>query len=83
MCPLMLSALANSLGQVTLKPGKDYEVVTISFDRNDTPAVAKEKKPNYLKAGGIPFPSGSWRFLTGTQDNIDRLTRAVGFNYRK
>jgi protein SCO1/2 len=83
MCPLMLEALAASLGQIRLEPGKDYKVVTISFDKNDTPAVAKEKKANYLKAGGITFPSESWRFLTGTQDNIDRLTRAVGFNYRK
>jgi protein SCO1/2 len=83
MCPLMLEALATSLGQVRLEPGKDYEVVTISFDKNDTPAVAKEKKTNYLKAAGITFPSESWRFLTGTQDNIDKLTRAVGFSYRK
>ena len=83
MCPLMLSALATSLGQVRLEPGKDYKVVTISFDKNDTPAVAKEKQANYLKAGGITFPSESWRFLTGTQDNIDGLTRAVGFHYRK
>jgi protein SCO1/2 len=83
MCPLMLTALADSLTQVELEPGKDYKVVTISFDKNDTPAVAKEKKANYIRAGGITFPAYSWRFLTGTQDNIDRLTRALGFSYRK
>jgi protein SCO1/2 len=83
MCPLMLSALAASLGQVALVPGKDYKVLTISFDKNDTPAVSKGKKANYLKAAGVTFPSDSWRFLTGTQDNIDKLTRAVGFSYRK
>jgi protein SCO1/2 len=83
MCPLMLEALAISLGQVTLEPGKDYKVVTISFDKNDTPAIAKEKKADYLKASGITFPSDSWRFLTGTQDNIKRLNGAVGFSYRK
>jgi protein SCO1/2 len=83
MCPLMLTALADSLGQVKLQPGKDYKVVTISFDKNDTPAVAKEKKVNYIKSAGISFPADSWRFLTGTQDNIDGLTKALGFSYRK
>jgi protein SCO1 len=83
MCPMMLSALAASLGQLSLDPGNDYNVVTISFDKNDTPDVAKERKANYIKSGGITFPSGSWRFLTGTQDNIDGLTRSVGFHYQK
>ena len=49
-------ALATTLGGVKLEPGRDYGVVTISFDKDDTPAIAKEKKVNYIKAAGASIP---------------------------
>jgi protein SCO1/2 len=83
ICPQMLQALASALGEIKLEPGRDYKVVTISFDKDDTPAAAKEKKGNYIKASGITFPADAWKFLTGREENIERLTKAVGFSYRK
>lgn len=82
-CPLMLGALASVLGEIKLEPGKDYNVVTISIDRNDTPAIAKRKKSDYIKASGIAFPVAAWRFLTGGEDSIITLTNAVGFSYSR
>jgi len=81
-CPLLLGNLAETLGKADINPD-DYRVITISFDDRDTPAIASEKKLNYLKATGRPFPWTTWRFLTGDKKNIAELTRAVGFTFRE
>jgi len=83
VCPQMLGALASALGGGKLDPGKDYGVVTVSFDKDDTPAMAKEKKVNYIKATGTLFPADAWRFLTGGEESIVLITKAVGFSFRK
>ena len=81
-CPLLLGNLAETLGKADINPD-DYRVITISFDDRDTPAIASEKKRNYLKATGRPFPETNWRFLTGDKQNIAEFTRAVGFRFRE
>ena len=81
-CPLLLGNLAQVLSSVSMDPAA-YRVITVSFDDRDTPALASEKKRNFIKAIGKPFPASSWRFLTGDEDNIKRLTGALGFSFRK
>ncbi len=83
ICPQMLGGLATTLGSIKLTPGKDYNVVTISFDEDDTPAIAKSQKVNYIKATGLSFPEEAWKFLTGNRENIGRITEAVGFSFRR
>lgn len=82
-CPLMLGALASATRELRLEPGRDYKIVTISIDKNDTPAIAKDKKVDYITASGAGFPADAWRFLTGGEENISRLAKAVGFGYRQ
>lgn len=82
-CPMLLGALAGVLGRVDLKPLKDYSVLTISFDEEDTPNIARDKKKNYLQAINTPFPEAAWRFFTGDRENIKKFTDAVGFTFRK
>jgi len=82
-CPLLLGALAEVLGRLELKPLKDYSVLTISFDEEDTPDIARDKKKNYLQAINTPFPESAWRFFTGDRENIKKFTDAVGFNFRR
>lgn len=83
-CPLLLAGLADALGKVELvKPGRDFRVVTVSFDEKDTPKVARDKKSNYLAAAGRPFPSEAWTFLTGDSMNIRKFTDAIGFTIQK
>ena len=83
ICPQMLGAVASTLGSVRLEPGRDYRVITISFDEEDNPVLAKRSKGNYLKAIGRPFPPDSWLFLTGNRENITRITDSVGFSFRR
>jgi len=66
---------------VTLNPGKDFEVVAVSFDPADTPEIAAAKKKSYLRV--IPPDSANgWHFLTGDEANIKALTDAIGFHYK-
>ncbi len=83
-CPMLLTGLAQTLGKMDMvKPGKDYRVVALSFDDRETPAVAREKKPNYIRAVGKPFPDGAWTFLTGDASSIKSFTDSVGFKFQR
>jgi protein SCO1/2 len=83
MCPQFLTGLAMSLGKLELVPDRDYKVVTVSFDNNDSPEIARSIKMNYIKAINKPFPEDAWRFLTGTADNARRLCEALGIGVMK
>jgi protein SCO1/2 len=61
--------------------GKDYDVLTVSFDPRDTPQAAAEKKQEWLRALDKGNDRQSWHFLTGNQNAIQALTQAVGFRY--
>jgi protein SCO1/2 len=83
LCNEVLNGLTGSLKGMSLSAGKDFDVVAVSFDarENDKPGLAKNKKENYVARYGRENASNGWHFLTGTQDSIDRITKAVGFNY--
>jgi protein SCO1/2 len=83
-CPMLLNGLAEVLGKLELvRPGKDFKVTTLSFDDKDTPAIALDKKRNYLKAIGKPFPAEEWTFLTGDASAIKKFTDAIGFKFQR
>jgi protein SCO1/2 len=81
LCTTVLNALASSLNVMSLEPGKDFEVVTISFDPRETPALAAAKKEAYLQRYKHPGAAAGWHFLTGSQSSIDRATKAAGFRF--
>ncbi len=83
ICPLMLGGLSQALPRLAFEAGKDYRVVTVSFDETDTPNIARDTRKNYIKAAGTAFPETGWKFMTGKPQDIHRLTEAVGFTYRK
>jgi protein SCO1 len=83
ICPLVLSGLAQAVPRLAFTPGKDYRLITVSFDETDTPKIAREIKKNYIKAAGSPSGEEGWQFLVGDRDAIGQLTKAVGFTFRK
>ena len=82
ICTPLLNGLTDLLGQIPLESGRDFQVITVSFDPKDTPEIAREKRTNYLAQMTRPFPPASWRFLTGEAEATRELADSVGFNYR-
>jgi len=82
LCTQILNGLESSLKVVSFDPGKDFEVVAVSFDPKDTWQLAASKKQMYLKRYGRANVANGWHFLTGDDANIKALTDAVGFHYK-
>ena len=82
-CNLIQGNLAATLNQTTMQAGEDYQVLSVSFDDEEGPAQARQAKANYLPIFERPFPENQWRFLTGSQDSIQRLTAALGYRFQK
>ena len=82
LCTLILNGVESSLKAVSLDPGRDFEVVAVSFDPRDTPEIAMRKKANYLQRYRRPDTANGWHFLTGSESSIKALTEAVGYQYK-
>ena len=82
LCTQILNGMIGSLKAVSLEPGKDFEVVSVSFDPKDTPELAAAKKQTYLRRFARTGSANGFHFLTGDEANIKALTDAVGFHYR-
>ena len=82
LCPELLQGLTSSLRLLKFDIGKDYEVLTVSFDPRDGPPAAAREKAEYLSKLNKPGAQQGWHFLTGNQDSITALTQAVGFRYK-
>lgn len=81
LCMQVLSALTSTIGVLSLDVGRDFEIVTVSFDPHEKPADAVEKKAIVLDRYKRPTARTGWHFLTGDQASISRLTKAAGFRY--
>ena len=81
LCTLAINGLSSALNVLSLNPGADFEIVTVSFDPRDTPATAAAKKAIYLERYKRANAAVAWHFLTGDQQAIERLTKAAGFRY--
>ncbi len=82
LCTEVLNGLTSTLSVLKFDVGKEFNVVTVSFDPRETPALAAAKRRVYLNRYGRPGADQGWHFLTGDQASIDALTKAVGFNYQ-
>jgi len=84
ICTPLLNEVADILGKSNLDPSDTpFQLMTVSFEPKDTPEMAKAKKANYLKLVGRELPEETWRFFTADQENIDKLTAAIGFSYKR
>ncbi len=81
LCTEVLNGLESSLRVLNETVGKEFDVVTVSFDPRETPVLAAGKKKAYLERYKRPEAQQGWHFLTGDQASIDALTKAAGFNF--
>lgn len=90
LCSLVVSGLVKTLLQIEKdgwRPGRDYDLLTASFDPTDSLDNAKKKRKGYLQALGLGDPSNAengrtWPFLVGTEQSASGLARSLGFLYR-
>ena len=81
LCTEVLNGLSSAMRVLTFDAGRDFEVVTVSFDPRDQPSDARAKKEPYIARYGRPGGAAGWHFLTGAPASIAELTQAVGFRY--
>lgn len=82
LCTQVLNGLEDGLASLeAFSIGREFNVVTVSFDARETPELAAAKKASYIQKYGRPGAADGWHFLTGDETSIKRLTEAVGFYY--
>jgi len=81
LCTQVLNGLVGSLETLSFNPGEEFEVVVLSFDPGETPAIAAETRKTYMRRYGRPAYEAGWHFLTGRESSVKALADAVGFRY--
>jgi protein SCO1 len=81
MCTLVLNALLQSAQDLKFEVGKDYQIVVVSIDPHEGPALAAAKKQVYTQRYGRPGAATGWHFLTGDEASIRAVANAVGFRF--
>jgi protein SCO1 len=81
LCSPLMDGVADVVSKVDMQLGKDYQIITISFNTKDTPEKAIEKKKNFVQKISKDNQK-YWMYLTGDQQNINAITEAVGYKYK-
>ena len=81
LCTLVLNGLAESLKNLTLNAGDEFQVITIDINPNEKTLFANQKKKNYIKGFGLENIRDDWHFLTGTEENIKKVADSIGYIY--
>jgi protein SCO1/2 len=82
LCSEVMSGLTRALKVIKFDAGNQFNVLSVSFNPNETPELAAASKAQYMARYGRPGKTDGWHFLTGPQESITALTQAVGFQYQ-
>jgi len=82
LCNFHLNGLTDGLKLMDWSVGDKFKVVAVSFDSKETPELAAKKKASYMKVYDRPGTEGGWSFLTGDEQTIQALTKALGFKFK-
>ena len=83
ICTPLLTDLARVVDKMDLEPGKDYQIVSVSFDPSETPDIGATKKENYLSNLKRKIDPAGWRFLTGDSVQVRTLANSAGFYFER
>jgi protein SCO1/2 len=81
LCTQVLNGAVAAMKMLSFTIGDEYDVITVSFNPKETPALALSKKTTYVAKYGRPPAASGWHFLTGDEPSIEALAGAVGFRY--
>jgi len=81
LCTMVLNGITESVKELAWIPGNEFQMVTISIDPMETAELASAKKDTYLKFLDKQGAETGWHFLTGGQEEITKIAKALGFQY--
>ncbi len=81
LCDQVEQGVVGVLRMLSFNPGRDYEVVFVSFDSRETPEMAAEKKKKALAHFRRPEADSGWHFLTGSRESVEAATKAANFRF--
>ena len=82
ICTIELNNLAATLSKLELKEGEDYQVVTVSFAKEETVELAKHKRRTILRSISRPFNKSAWSFVLDDNGSSQKIADAVGFHFK-
>jgi len=83
ICSPLLDGVADVISRTDLVLGKDYQVLTVSFNEKENYQLAVSKKKNYVKQVKKKIDESQWKWFTGDSLNIAKLTNSVGFRFKR
>jgi protein SCO1 len=81
LCTLVLNGVVSALRALPFDVGREFRVVTVSFNPNETSELAAQKKAAALGQYRRPGAEAGWHFLTGDEGSVRPLMQAIGFRY--
>src|SRR5258706_15032137 len=81
LCDQVEQGVVGALRMLSFNPGRDYEVVFVSFDARETPEMAGEKQKKALAHFRRPETDSGWHFLTGSKESVEAATKAASFRF--
>jgi protein SCO1 len=81
LCTLVLNALLESAQDIKFDAGREYQIIVVSIDPHERPALAAAKKQLYTKRYGRPATENGWHFLTGDEASIQQLAQSIGYRF--
>ena len=81
LCSLQLESVVASLKGTKFLVGRDFTFLAVSMDPNDTVPGSLKAKRKVTNAYGQSGSEAGFHFLTGTAENIKRITSAAGYRY--
>lgn len=83
ICSPILTELTTIVNFHEMEIGKEYQIITVSFDEREKPELAGAKRESYMGLLNKKIPDESWKFLTGDSATIHTLTNAAGFMFKR
>jgi protein SCO1/2 len=81
LCTLVLNALLQSAQDLKFDAGREYQILIVSIDPHESPALAAAKKQIYVQRYGRPGTENGWHFLTGDEASIRQLAQSIGYRF--
>ncbi|NUO51780.1 MAG: SCO family protein [Polyangiaceae bacterium] len=81
LCNLVLREMVQATHGTEARPGRDYDLATISIDPDETLEIAKGTEDRLMSSAGLPASSGAWRYFLAEREAIDKVASAIGFRF--